>query len=109
MAIDKWFATEFVRGMKLTLLKQIHNAGAFEVFAEMLSKRSDVDRIAILNKVDKHNPRAQMLSKKQSLEHLKNLANGTISPLPKPRTTQSNRKRSSPKTTAKDLMAASKY
>jgi len=107
-AVEKWFAAEFVKPMKLPLLKKIYQSGCYDDFIALIEQQNDVVRIAILEKLDKHNPKAQMLSKRDAFKHLRSLADGSIKPAPKPKKTV-NRTRAAQSKKSEGLIASSKY
>ena len=106
--LEKWFLAEFLKNMKLPLLRKIFEAGAYDAFVELLAERGDAERIKLLHKVDEHNPKMQMLSAKDALAHLERLAKGETKPHPKP---QQTRKNTGGKTRppTRGLLASSKY
>src|SRR5262249_28308449 len=55
-AMEKWFLAEFVKAMKLPLLRKIYQAGSYDAFAALLAAGRDTDRIAVIDKVDKYHP-----------------------------------------------------
>ncbi|MGB0083778.1 MAG: hypothetical protein WBP94_00185 [Rhodomicrobiaceae bacterium] len=109
LAIEKWFVSEFVKAMKLPLLKKIYESGSFGVFVELLAAQSDPDRITVLEKVDKNNPQLHKLSKKQAFVHLEQLARGAIKPVPKPKRGANGSGRSGRSKSGADLIADSRY
>jgi hypothetical protein len=94
--------------MKLTLVKEIYRAGAFDAFRDMLLRGEDVARIAILLKLDKHNVEALKLSRDAALAHIEALASGEVKPVPKPKTPDTPPKKQK-ETVAKTLIESSKY
>jgi hypothetical protein len=82
--LEKWFAKHLVKGIKLPMLRALHDAGALSAFADCLSAHSEADVIGVLRKVDPHKvniltrPRAEMEA------HIRELAAGRIAPAEKP-------------------------
>jgi len=83
--IQKWFVAQFVRGMKLPLLRSIYNSGVFPHFSDLTELATDADLLTILAKVDKHNSDIQMQSRAAMIAHIEALAAGGIEPAPNPK------------------------
>ncbi len=83
--LEKWFAKHLVKGVKLSMLKALHETGAFNAFSECLAEHDEVDLIAVLRKVDPH--RADILTRPRSeMEaHIRELASGRVDPAQKPK------------------------
>ena len=82
--LHKWFSTHFVKGVKLELLRAVHQAGAYPAFAQLIAEATDAERSAMLTKIDKHRPEMQMRSKAEILGHLEAMASGRINAAGKP-------------------------
>ncbi len=97
--------------MKLPLLRKIYEAGAYDVFVELLQLRSDADLVAILDKVDKYNADVQMYSTKQALVHIEQLAKGQAKPWPKPKDNSQRAGKAAPSASKKSggVIRDSKY
>ncbi len=83
--LRKWYTAQFVKGIKLPLLRSIYQAGAYPAFAQFLTEASDADRSTILNKLDKHRPDLQMRSKSEIMRHIEDLASKRMIPAVKPK------------------------
>lgn len=83
-ALSGWFTAQFIKSAKLQQLRDVHNAGAYAAFAELLAEAPDADRITLLKKVDQHRPELLMRSKAEVMSHVEKLASGSIQPAPKP-------------------------
>jgi hypothetical protein len=83
--LDKWFAKHLVKGIKLPMLRAMHDAGALPAFADCLAAHNEADVIAILRRVDPH--RAEILARTRSeMEaHIRELASGRLEPAEKPK------------------------
>jgi hypothetical protein len=83
--LEKWFAKHLVKGVKLPMLRNIHDAGAFAAFADCLATHNEADVIAILRKLDPH--RAEILARPRSEmeDHIRSLASGRLEPAGKPK------------------------
>ena len=91
--LKKWFAAQFVRGMKLPLLRAVFQAGAYPAFAQLLGEATNSDLSTILSKIDKYQPN-QMQPRAKILEHMEALASGNIEPTPKPRAPRKSKAKS---------------
>lgn len=83
--LRKWFSTHFAKGISLSLLKAVHQAGAYPAFAQLLTDATDAERSSMLSKLDKHCPSIQMKSKSEILAHIEALASGRSLPADKPK------------------------
>jgi hypothetical protein len=83
--LGKWFAKHLVEGIKLPMLRAMHDAGAFPAFAHCLAAHDEADVIAVLRRVDPH--RADMLarSRPEMEVHIRELAAGRLNPAEKPK------------------------
>jgi hypothetical protein len=83
--LSKWFVAHFVKGASLSLVRSVHQAGAYDAFAQLLVAATDAERTIILAKIDKYRPEIQMRSTAEKLEHLEELASGRAAPASKPK------------------------
>jgi hypothetical protein len=83
--LEKWFAKHLVKGIRLPMLRAMHDTGAFAAYFDCLATRDEADVIAVLRKVDPH--RTDMLSRtRREIEaHIGELAAGRIDPAKKPK------------------------
>ncbi len=82
--LRKWFSAQFVKGMKLQLLRAIFQAGSYPAFSQLLLEASDSDRSVILTKLDKYRDHFQMRPKAEIMAHIEALASGRTQPAAKP-------------------------
>ena len=108
--LRKWYAAQFIKGIKLPLLRSIHQAGAYPAFAQFLAEATDADRSTILNKLDKYYPDIQMRPKSEIMRHIEDLAAGRAAPAGKPKAAPKPKK---PKVSASKrqvgIISSSKY
>ena len=83
--IQKWFIAQFVRGMKLQLLRSIYNSGVFSHFSDLIELVTDADLLTILGKIDKYNSNIQTPPRAVMIEHVKALAARDFEPDSKPK------------------------
>ena len=83
--LEKWFAKHLVKGIKLPMLRAMHDTGAINAFSECLAERDEADVIAVLRKVDPHRADILSSSRREMEAHIRELAAGRIDPAPKPK------------------------
>lgn len=83
--LEKWFAKHLVKGIKLPMLRAMHDTGAFNAFSECLTQHGEADVIAVLRKVDPHRADILSSSRPQMEAHIRELAAGRVVPAPKPK------------------------
>jgi hypothetical protein len=106
----KWFTGQVLKPITLSSLRAIHKAGAYAAFEELLLACSNVERVAVLSKLDKFRPEIQMSSTKDAMGHVRKLARGDIEPAPKPVAVSKSKPRASKsKTDKRGILTSSKY
>jgi len=83
--LEKWFVKHLVRGIKLPMLRALHDAGAFPAFADCLAAHDEADVIAVLRKVDPHRIDLLIRPRPEMEAHIRELAAGRIDPVEKPK------------------------
>jgi hypothetical protein len=107
-ALLKWFSGQVLKSLKLTTLRAFYKAGLYDAFEELLLACTNVERVAVLNKIDKYRPEIQMSSIGDTMAHLRKLAKAELEPAPKP-LAMSKRKASPKQTSKRGILANSKY
>ena len=80
VALDKWFAKWFVKGIKLATLRELGDAQAYDAFERVLRGLAEAEVIAIVRKVDPEN-RAILSRARADIEnHIRALAEGRVAP-----------------------------
>lgn len=95
--LEKWFVKHLVKGIKLSMLKAVHHAGAFTAFADCLAAHGEADVIAVLRKVDPHRADILTRSRHEMEAHIRELAAGRIAPAEKPKPPKPPKKPKAPK------------
>ncbi len=108
-ALTGWFSAQFIKGIKLPLLRSIHQAGAYPAFSELLAEATDADRITVLSKVDPHRPEMLMRSKSEVLAHLEQLASDKLQPAVKQSTKKPPAKKEGKGKKQVGIISTSKY
>lgn len=100
--LDKWFAKNFISGLKLPLLKSMNGTDGFVAFEAMISEVEEAKLISVVRKLDPY--RVELLHKEKSelIAHLRNLASGQVQAASKPRTTKAKSPGSAKKSSSKD-------
>jgi hypothetical protein len=105
----KWFSSQIVKSLKLPTLQEIYARGSYDVFEDLLRAAGDVERIAVLNKIDKYRPEIQMRTAGEALAHLRKLAAGEMLPAAKPPTLTKRKASAKKKPSPRGILTNSKY
>ena len=83
--LEKWFAKHLVKGIKLPMLRAMHDTGTIGTFSEYLAEHDESDVIAVLRKVDPHRADILRSSRSDMEAHIRELAAGRIQPAARPK------------------------
>lgn len=81
--LAKWFEKHFVKRMTLALLRSMHGSDALAAFLTFVENGNEAVAIAIARKLDPHRPDLMRRSRAAMIEHIVELAAGSIEPASK--------------------------